>query len=239
MGENSLETASAKILVVEDESEIRELISLLLLRQGHAVQQCSNGKEAQEYLKKDCYDLIVLDWMMPEMSGVDLIKSLTHESKKVPVLMVTAKAEPHDIVTGLEAGADDYITKPFQPSVFTARVKALLRRLHQKSAPKENSKDEWIFGSLKVNMASYEVHCCDEKIHLTPSEFKLMACMAQNQGRVMTRDQLIELIQGEGINVTGRTIDTHIFGLRKKLSDCADWIETIRGVGYRIRTEVL
>jgi two-component system phosphate regulon response regulator PhoB len=238
MGESSPEAVSAKILVVEDEIEIRELISLLLLRQGYAVQQCGNGKEAIEHLKKDHYDLIVLDWMMPQLSGLDLIKSLSHENKKVPVLMVTAKAEPQDIVQGLEAGADDYVTKPFQPSVFTARVKALLRRLSQTSSLKENSKEELVFGALKVNMASYEVLCCDEKIHLTPSEFKLIACMAQNQGRVMTRDQLIELIQGEGINVTGRTIDTHVFGLRKKLNECADWIETIRGVGYRIRTEV-
>jgi two-component system phosphate regulon response regulator PhoB len=236
MVENSPEFKQAKILVVEDELEIRELISLLLLRQGHAVQHCDNGKQALDLIKTNPFDLVVLDWMLPQLSGIDFLKNIQADKFKIPVLMVTAKAEPQDIVLGLESGADDYVTKPFQPSVFVARVKALLRRSRGMSEPAKKS-DELIFGTMKINLASYEVICGSEKIHLTPSEFKILSTMALNQGRVMTRDQLVEIVQGEGISVTGRTIDTHVFGLRKKLNECADWIETIRGVGYRIRVE--
>lgn len=236
------EISSAQVLVVEDEDEIRELISLLLLRQGHRVQQCGTAIEALESLKKNSYDLMVLDWMLPHMSGIDLMKSLNQDPlTKMPVLMVTAKAEPNDIVTGLENGADDYITKPFEPSVFSARIKALLRRAKPNSAAGSSiDKSEILhLGDLSINLASYELKHKNEIIHLTPSEFKILATMATNQGRVMTRDQLIEVVQGEGISVTGRTIDTHVFGLRKKLDQrgegVGDWIETIRGVGYRVK----
>jgi two-component system phosphate regulon response regulator PhoB len=236
--ESSSEKTSSQILVVEDEAEIRELISLLLLRQGHSVQQCASVPEALAALQKNSCDLIVLDWMLPEVSGIDMLKQLTRTStqtgQKIPVLMVTAKAEPENIVEGLEAGADDYITKPFEPSIFTARVKALLRRGQTKVQP-ATTKEVVTVGALTINMATYEVNCSGENIHLTPSEFKILSTMASNQGRVLTRDQLIEVVQGEGISVTGRTVDTHVFGLRKKLGDCADWIETIRGVGYRVK----
>lgn len=226
----------AQILVVEDELEIRELISLLLLRQGHRVQQCGSAVDALTLLGQYEFDLIVLDWMLPNMSGVDFLRSLQgRPARRPPVLMVTAKAEPADVVLGLEAGADDYITKPFEPNVFGARVKALLRRV-QKEATPDNS-DLIQFGQLEINLASFQVTCGKESIHLTPSEFKILSEMGKNQGRVLTREHLIMVVQGEGINVTGRTIDTHVFGLRKKLGDCADWIETIRGVGYRVKTE--
>jgi len=234
---------SAQILVVEDEAEIRELISLLLLRQGHRVQQCGTANEALESLKKTHYDLMVLDWMLPQMSGVDLLKILAGRSDlqasfpRPPVLMVTAKAEPQDIVLGLEAGADDYITKPFEPNVFTARVKVLLRRNVKPKAPTPAVGDILRMAELSINLATYEVKCGAETIHLTPSEFKILATMGSHQGRVLTRDQLIEKVQGEGISVTGRTIDTHVFGLRKKLGECSEVIETIRGVGYRVKAE--
>jgi len=233
-----LEKKSAQILVVEDEGEIRELISLLLLRQGHSVQQCASVPEAIMALQKNSCDLIVLDWMLPQFSGLELLRQLpdliTAQGHKIPVLMVTAKAEPENIVQGLEAGADDYITKPFEPSIFTARVKALLRRGLAQSQPAV-AKEIIRMGEMSLNMATYEVKCGTELIHLTPSEFKILSTMATNQGRVLTRDQLIEVVQGEGISVTGRTVDTHVFGLRKKLGECADWIETIRGVGYRVK----
>lgn len=229
---NTLEPQTAQVLVVEDEAEILELISLLLLRLGHRVQQCRSAIEAVEFLKKDKYDLLVLDWMLPHFSGIDLLKTMG--SNKPPVLMVTAKSEPQDIVTGFEAGADDYITKPFEPSIFSARVKALLRRA---ASPIKSQSDILKIGSLKMNLASYEVHDKDELLHLTPSEFKILATLAQSRGRVLTRDHLIEIVQGEGVSVTGRTIDTHVFGLRKKIGDSADWIETIRGVGYRVKPE--
>lgn len=239
----NLETKkSAQILVVEDEPEIRELISLLLLRQGHRVQQCGSAMEASESLKKNQYDLVVLDWMLPQMSGIDLLRESAGTGRP-PVLMVTAKSEPSDIVQGLEAGADDYITKPFESNIFAARVKALLRRSPHfmgaavAPAAKANSSDVVVMGNLSMNLASYEVKCGNEPLHLTPSEFKILSTMGLNQGRVLTRDQLIEVVQGEGISVTGRTIDTHVFGLRKKMGDCSELIETIRGIGYRVKAE--
>lgn len=244
MGESSLNSLNppAQILVVEDETEIRELISLLLLRQGHRVQQCSSAFEAQK-LTHNSFDLIILDWMMPQMSGLELLKNLSSDKNfKTPVLMVTAKSEPADIVNGLESGADDYISKPFEPSIFLARVKALLRRSRLEkmsvSTANKNSLDEALIhlGDLSVNLATYEVKCQGQLVHLTPSEFKILAQMAQNQGRVLTRDGLVEVVQGEGISVTGRTIDTHVFGLRKKMGPCGELIETIRGVGYRVKS---
>jgi two-component system phosphate regulon response regulator PhoB len=136
---NSPDLSQAQVLVVEDEVEIRDLISLLLLRQGHRVQSCGSAIEAQEQLHRSKFDLIVLDWMLPQMSGVEFLKILQGSAVKTPVLMVTAKTEPHDIVVGLEAGADDYVTKPFEPSVFAARVRALLRRA--RSRPARSSAD--------------------------------------------------------------------------------------------------
>lgn len=240
---STLNLGPAQVLVVEDETEIRELISLLLLRQGHRVQQCSSAVEGLEQLKKNNFDLIILDWMLPQMSGIDFLKSLhgSAESKtpgkSIPVLMVTAKTEPHDIVMGLDAGADDYVTKPFEPSILTARVKALLRRSLGAKNAEAATQDVLRIGEIFLNLSTYEVRVKSEAVHLTPSEFKILSEMMASQGRVLTRDHLIEVVQGEGISVTGRTIDTHVFGLRKKLGTESDWIETIRGVGYRIRAE--
>jgi two-component system, OmpR family, phosphate regulon response regulator PhoB len=235
MAVNTPET-SAQVLVVEDEAEIRELISLLLLRQGHRVQQCASALEALESLKKNKYDLMVLDWMLPQMSGIELLKTLDQEAaSKIPVLMVTAKAEPENIVQGLEAGADDYITKPFEPAIFSARVKALLRRSSAQKSAEDSEQKEINIGPLSLNTETYEVKLSGEVVHLTPSEFKILSTMASSQGKVLTRDHLISVVQGDGISVTGRTIDTHVFGLRKKMGEASDWIETIRGVGYRVK----
>lgn len=222
----------SRVLLVEDEKEIRELMALHLLRQGYKVQECQTAEEAVQQLKTNTYDLLVLDWMLPGMSGVEILDQIQSIKKDARILMVTAKAEPQDIVYGLEKGADDYLTKPFNPTVLLARVKALLRRpgLHT-----ERSSEVSELGGLKVDLKTYEVFLGAEKLHLTPSEFKLIRLLIQNQGRVLTRDQLIENIQGEGVNVIGRTIDTHVFGLRKKLGTWGDNIETIRGVGYRVK----
>lgn len=237
-------TRPSQILVVEDETEIRELISLLLLRQGHKVQQCGSAFEAIACLKREQFDLIVLDWMLPQMSGIEFMRFLKDaslragggESPAPAVLMVTAKAEPQDVVEGLEAGADDYVTKPFENSVLSARVKALLRRAQLQRAETLSS-DLIAVGGIVLNQATYEVKVNNEPVHLTPSEFKILAQMMLNRGKVLTRENLIEVVQGEGISVTGRTIDTHVFGLRKKLAAESEWVETIRGIGYRVRAE--
>lgn len=222
------------ILVVEDEMEIRELIALHLLRQGYKVQEAASAEAASTLMDQQRFDLFVFDWMLPGKSGVDLVKELRAKNLKGSVLMVTAKAEPQDIIEGLEAGADDYIAKPFEPAIFMARVKALLRR---SSALLETATSNFKLKGLSVNTDTYEVSVDGESLHFTPSEFKLLTTMIQNRGKVLTREQLIEQIQGEGINVVGRTIDTHVFGLRKKLGTWGDNIETIRGVGYRVKLD--
>lgn len=235
-GENLSEN-SIHILVVEDEQEIRELIALHLLRQGYRVTECSSAEEGLSELNRNSnYHLFILDWMLPGLSGVDIVEKIKVKTPQASVLMVTAKSEPTDIVAGLEKGADDYVTKPFNPAVLIARVKALLRRGHKRETVGFDG-DEVQVSGLRMNFKLYEISYNGEPLHLTPSEFKLLGSLVQNQGCVLTREQLIENIQGEGINVVGRTIDTHVFGLRKKLGDWGDNIETIRGIGYRVRVD--
>lgn len=229
---------SVQVLVVEDEQEIRELMALHLLRQGYRVTECASAEEALTESARNNFQVFVLDWMLPGLSGVDIIEKIKTQNRNAAVLMVTAKTEAQDIVTGLEKGADDYMTKPFNPSIFVARVKALLRRSQIGSAPTK-PEDEVLISGLRVNFKTYEISYNSEPLHLTPSEFKLLGALVQNQGVVLTREQLIENIQGEGINVVGRTIDTHVFGLRKKLGEWGDRIETIRGVGYRVKIDSL
>jgi two-component system, OmpR family, phosphate regulon response regulator PhoB len=238
-------TDRERVLVVEDEDEIRELIALHLRREGLIVDSVASAEEAFQLIEKNNYTLYALDWMLPGASGVEITKRLRANSgqstgsvTEPAILMITARAESADIVAGLEAGADDYLTKPFEPSVLLARVRALLRRA-QRSASlasgASTSTDEIVrIGGLSLDPGTYEVKCCDDPIQLTPSEFKLLMALATSRGRVLTREGLIQQVQGDGVSVVGRTVDTHVFGLRKKLGDCADIIETIRGVGYRV-----
>jgi two-component system, OmpR family, phosphate regulon response regulator PhoB len=225
-----------RILVVEDETEIRELIVLHLERDGYKVESVGSAEEGEALLNSKKFSLLVLDWMLPGMSGPQLARSLRKKSETsdVGILMVTAKAAADDIIAGLEAGADDYLTKPFDPAILLARVKAMLRRTRQAS-PQPIKQAEIKLGGLVMNPETYEVHCGDSPISLTPSEFKLLLALAHNRGRVLTRNSLIDHVQGEGVAVVGRTVDTHVFGLRKKLGDCADVIETVRGIGYRVK----
>ncbi len=218
-----------RILVVEDENDIRELIFLHLSREGHQVESCGNGQEALELLKKNEYHLVVLDWMLPEKSGLEITKEIRKSKKHddLGILMVTAKSANSDLVLGLEAGADDYLVKPFELSVLMARARALLRRTEKPGSQLQ-------LGPLVIDEAAHEAHLQGQVISLTPYEFKLLVTLAQNKGRVLTRDKLIEEVQGSGVAVVERAIDTHVFGLRKKLGECADLIETVRGVGYRI-----
>lgn len=229
--------SNAAILVVEDEQEIRELMALHLLRQGFKVRECASAEEAQSELQKQKFHLVILDWMLPGISGFDLLKQIKQTVASPNILMVTARTEAQDIVSGLESGADDYLTKPFDPGVFMARVRALIRRSNIQNTSATKDAEHILLAGLSVNFKTYEVKLNEELLHLTPSEFKLLGNLIESRGRVLTRDQLIENIQGEGINVTGRTIDTHVFGLRKKLGVWSDNIETIRGVGYRVKMD--
>lgn len=224
------------VLVVEDEIDVKELILLHLQRDGYLTDSAADGEEALQKIQKGKYDLFVMDWMLPKMNGLELTRTLRKNlSSNAPVLIVTARVETTDIVVGLEAGADDYITKPFEIPVLMARVRALLRRASYNETAGDSEKIK--IGALEIDTAAHEVRCGGELIPLTTSEFRLLSALAQNRGRVLTRDQLIDLVRGIDVSIVSRAIDTHIFGLRKKLGNCADIVETIRGVGYRIKTQ--
>ncbi|MGE4132637.1 MAG: response regulator transcription factor [Bdellovibrionales bacterium] len=230
-----------RVLVVEDEQEIRQLIVLHLKREGYEVEEAGDGELARYNLSKGNYDLVVLDWMLPSLNGLELTRWLRRQDvKNAPlILFVTAKADAEHVATGLDAGADDYLTKPFDTLVLMARVNALLRRRdwlkNRVESPTEPSGQVIILGELELNPSTYEVTLSKQPLELTRSEFRLLETLMANQGKVLSRESLIEQIQGENVNVVGRTVDTHVFGLRKKLGPYADMIETIRGVGYRVR----
>jgi DNA-binding response OmpR family regulator len=232
------ESISGRVLVVEDEMEIQQLISLHLRRQGLEVDAFDNAESARDKMADSKPDLVVLDWMLPGMSGLEVTRWMRGQERltDVPILFVTAKAEPENIAEGLDAGADDYVPKPFDTTVLMARVNALLRRKKWLERPVvASAAKELRCGKLVMRPDTYEAYLHDQKLDLTRSEFRLLEALLENQGRVLSRENLIEEIQGEGVNVIGRTVDTHVFGLRKKLLDQADMIETIRGVGYRVR----
>lgn len=236
-----IDPSTAHVLVVEDEKDISDLMGLHLRRDGHIVTSVEDGEEALALLSKNSYGLVVLDWMLPGLSGLELCKRIRScydtTVNRLPVLMVTARAHSSDIVLGLEMGADDFITKPFEVPILLARVRALLRRSINDKSSNESTSTVFEAGDLKLDSENYKASCAKKEIQLTTSEFKLLLALIRNRGRVLTRDKLIELVQGEGVTVVDRTIDTHVFGLRKKLGKCSDLIETIRGVGYRVKDE--
>jgi len=225
-----------KIILVEDERDIRELMTLHLSREGFEVISTENGEQSVKLIDgSHSFDLAIFDWMLPgRISGLDLCKKY---AGRFPILMVTARAETTDIILGLGMGADDYISKPFEIPVFLARVHALLRRASL-NLEKDNSSKLRI-GSLVLDENAYEASLTDQdtvqKLSLTPVEFKILRLLMKNTGRVLPRKQLLENIQGEDISVLERTIDVHVYSLRKKLGSCSDIIETVRGVGYRIQ----
>jgi len=234
------------ILIVEDETDIRELMVLHLAREGYQVEAVADGEagmrratQALGQPKTGALDLLILDWMLPGVSGIEIAKTIRkeHADPGAPILMVTARVEPADIVLGLEAGADDYVTKPFEIPVFLARVRALLRRAAQGGSARKSSGVHELAG-LWLNENTYGVKVDQEPIQLTHSEFKLLLALIKNGGRVLTRSALIDMVQGSDVSVVDRTIDTHVFGLRKKLGKYGELIETVRGVGYRVKPEL-
>ncbi len=235
---------SSRVLIVEDEMDIGRLLKMQVENMGYSVDHVTSGEEALALLNRDSYDVMLLDWMLPGLSGIEIAQLVRKMDtmKDIAILMLTAKSDPDNIVEGLEAGADDYITKPFSPDILKARMSSLLRRVQRNTvAPVQSSQpdlqDEIEVGPLRVSLKTYKAYLDGEMLSLTPSEFKLLATMLEYRGRVLTRARLIEEVQGEGISVIGRTIDTHVFGLRKKLGKYADLIETVRGIGYRIRDD--
>ena len=234
-----MDIKKAKVLIVEDEQDIRELMSFHLAKQAIEVDIAEDGRVAYDKLLKNKYDLVIMDWMIPEVSGLDLIswvRKKNHIQYTTPMLMVTAKSDPESIVLGLETGADDYMVKPFDFNVLRARVKNLLDRNEfiKKSKKKEQSPTILSMGELTLNKDSHEVTVAGQSMDLTYSEFRMLELLILNQGRVLSRKQITSFIHGEDVVVAGRTIDTHISSLRKKLGPYGEKIETIRGLGYRV-----
>lgn len=231
---------NAHILVIEDEKDIRDLISFQLKSEGHTVTAVESADKAISIIESgDNIDLFVIDWMLPgSMNGLEFTKKLRNQKiyQSIPVIMITALTQAENIVAGLDAGADDYITKPFDLNVLQARVRVQLR--NTPSAEKKQDENILDFGLMRIESTKCRVFVKDEEITLTSTEYKILLLLAQKPGHVYTREQFINSIQGENIFVTGRTIDTHIAGLRKKMGEAANMIETIRGIGYRFKDAI-
>ncbi len=221
----------AKILVVDDEEDILELVRYNLDREGYAVVCATSGEEALKAAVSDPVDLIVLDLMLPGIDGLDVARRLKQQpgTKDTPIVMLTAKGEEADIVTGLEIGADDYVTKPFSPRILIARIKAVIRR---RSAP-ETESEVLNVRELSIHSGRRHVSADGKPLDLTYTEFQVLYFLARRPGWVFTRSQIVDAVRGDDYPVTDRSVDVQIVGLRKKLGPLGHYIETVRGVGYR------
>ena len=224
-----------KIVIVEDEPDIQEVISYNLRREGFEVFTASNGAIGLSLINKEKPDLVLLDLMLPSMDGLEICRSVkdAKETSNTLIIMVTAKGEESDIVLGLGVGADDYISKPFSPKELVARVKAVLRRGGEVQTTPEQDVIE--VGDLCIDIGKYKVSVKGEEVSLTATEFRLLQFLAANPGRVFSREQLLSRAMGEDVVVVDRNIDVHIRGIRKKMNLEPPMIETIRGVGYRLK----
>lgn len=227
---------AAQILVVEDEPAIAQLIGVNLRHAGFSYENVSNVEDARMSINRVLPDLVLLDWMLPGESGLSLAQSLRHQERthRIPIIMLTARGDDGDIVKGLEAGADDYIVKPFSPQEMIARIKALLRRL----APEAVSEVIDVMG-LRLEAQTQTLTWQEKNIRLGASEFKLMNFLMCHTGRVYSRSALLDKVWGDHVYIEERTIDVHVKRLRSALMQiqAPDMIETIRGLGYRFKTQ--
>jgi two-component system, OmpR family, alkaline phosphatase synthesis response regulator PhoP len=222
------------ILVVDDEEDIRELVRYNLTKSGYEVALAATGEEGLAIAQQVRPALIILDIMLPGVDGLEVCKRLKADStlRKTPIVMISALGEEKDIVTGLELGADDYVSKPFSPGVLLARVKSVIRRT---AADPVDVEATLSLDGLKVNPTRREVHVNNQLIELTNTEFKLLHFLMLNPGVVYTRTQIVDGVHGDDYPVTDRSVDVQVVGLRKKLGDVGALIETVRGVGYRFK----
>ncbi len=232
-----------KIVVVEDEPDIRKLIQYNLTQERYLVVEAEDGEQALKLVQRDTPNLIILDLMLPGLSGLELCKILRErpDTARVPILMLTAKAGEADKVVGLEMGADDYLSKPFSPLEMVARVRAILRRTNSSAAVAETA-PSYHKGTLKIDYRTYEVFARGQKIRLTLKEFELLRFLVQNSNRVLSRDQLLDRVWGGETFVTPRTVDVHIRRLRKAVEEDdrkPRLILTLRGVGYKFDEKAL
>jgi two-component system phosphate regulon response regulator PhoB len=225
--------ANESILIIEDEEDILELIKHTVAKEGYKVLTAMSGEQGLELARADLPDLIILDLMLPGLSGIDVCRLLKNDPKtqRLSVIILSAKGEESDIVTGLEIGADDYLTKPFSPRVLVARIRTVLRRKSQPATGLETIRVH----DVVIHPGRHEVLVNDERIDLTLTQFKVLHFLASRPGWVFTRYQIVDGIREEETVVTDRSIDVQIVGLRKKLGAAGEYIETVRGVGYRFK----
>ncbi|MBU0507417.1 response regulator transcription factor [bacterium] len=222
----------AHVLVVDDEEDILEIVRYNLTQEGYRVTCAESSERALIEIRRHPPDVLILDLMLPGgLDGLDLCRKLKSdaETSQIPIIMLTARAEEADMVTGLELGADDYVTKPFSPRVLSARVKAMLRRQQAESTGILH------FTDLVIDPDRHAVHVKGEPVELTATEFRILSVLARRPGWVFSRERIVDATQGTNVEVTSRSVDVHIVSLRRKLGECGRCIETVRGVGYRFR----
>ena len=235
----SREVSKHRLVIVEDEAEIAELVQFHVQREGFAADIIQSGSVALANIKSHAPDLIVLDLMLPDVDGLEVCRRLKYDeaTRHIPILIVSAKGEEADVVAGLELGADDYVTKPFSPRVLMARNKAITRRAggsDRGAAAEPAGRIELVDGALVIDSGRHKVTIHGEEIGLTLTEFSLLHFLAQRPGFVRTRDQIISAVHGKSTVLSSRTIDVHVTALRRKLGDLASIVQTVRGVGYRL-----
>jgi two-component system, OmpR family, alkaline phosphatase synthesis response regulator PhoP len=240
---------SKLIFAVDDEPDILELIRFNIQREGYQFLGADTGESALTHIKKLCAadapaaqrpELIILDLMLPGIDGLTICRRLKSapETRNIPIIMLTAKAEDSDVVTGLEVGADDYIAKPFSPKVLIARIRSLLRArsdLLEQTTHQETVPSLITVGQMQIDIARHEVRCAQILVDLSATEFAILEFLARNPGWVFPRNRIIDGVKGKDYPVTERSVDVQILGLRKKLGSFGDYIQTVRGVGYRLQ----
>ncbi|MGD8376149.1 MAG: response regulator transcription factor [Acidobacteriota bacterium] len=222
------------VLVVDDEPDIVKILGHHLEREGFRVLAAGDGSEACAQARQNLPDLVILDLMLPEMSGMEVLKALRHDenTRQIPIILLTAKRDDLDRVLGFELGADDYVTKPFNPREMVLRARAILKRREQ---PEKPTGEVIVKGPIRVDLGNHVVRVAGETVSLTLTEFRLLTDLLRAGGRVRTRESLLDKVWGYDAEVMSRTIDTHIRRLRRKLGPAAEWLVTVRGVGYRIQ----
>jgi two-component system phosphate regulon response regulator PhoB len=226
-----------KILVIEDDRDISELVTYNLEREGYDIACLYDGAQAVDLVRKRKPELIILDLMLPEVDGIEICRMLKSDSatKHIPIIMLTAKGEEADVVVGLQMGADDYITKPFSPKVLIARIKAIVRRTADMQVSSSSVENVRNFGDLNIDLLKHKISYKDQEIKLTSIEFDIVEFLSRSPGRVWSREQILDNVWKEGKFIIDRAVDVHVRGLRKKLGKAKQYIETVRGVGYRFK----
>lgn len=232
-GNGAAANGRAHILAVEDEQDLLDLLQYNLTRDGFNVATAVSGEEALKVIRAEPPDLVVLDLMLPGMDGLELCRILKNDptTRHILIVMLTAKGEEVDIVAGLELGADDYVIKPFSPRVLTARIKAVLRR---QSAQTPTDEVVYRVGDLTMDTSRHEVRVKGDRVPLTHTEIGIVQALARRPGHVLTRSQIVQTVQGDNVAVTDRSVDVHVVSLRRKLGEAGSYLQTVRGVGYRL-----